>query len=455
MDFRLRLEILRTTAVAQPVSRRKSDRRIDRRNGAAAKLLIWFEPMARAIIMASRWDVVVLFLGPLVSLLVTICAAQVRGLGQASSQSAKADRPQMRSALPLTEFYSTPKPLPPGKPGELIRAEEFTGYALPSGVVAVRILYHSRSATEQDVATSGVVLYPDEKPPVRGWPVIAWAHELNGVARQCAPSLARNLEHGPFLSMYASLGYAVVATDYTGLGADFRNAFLDIESNARDVIYSIPAARRAVPELGSEWIAMGYGEGGLTVTGIAESGPIVDSHYLGGIVIRGLAALKSPDRSPEGNPLNSPLFFAYGVKTVFPEFEVEDILTESALALYPKLGQGCSEPSLEPKSTSQMLKPNWQNNRFAEQYLERNTIGEKPARGPFLVIASEADSQNRDSGTAQVIAQMCKQGDRVQFEKYANPDPGNVIGESVRDQIAWIQGRFGGRPAPGNCPGQH
>ena len=48
--------------------------------------------------------------------------------------------------------------------------------------------------------------------------------------------------------MYGSLGYAVVAADYTGLGTGLRNAFLDIESNARDVIYSIPAARTAVPQ---------------------------------------------------------------------------------------------------------------------------------------------------------------------------------------------------------------
>lgn len=401
--------------------------------------------------MASRSNTIMLLLAAVLSLfLAGGGAVQV-----SSSQPAKADKPQIRWTFPLTEFYSTPKPFPRGNPGELIRAEEFAEYALPSGVLAVRFLYHSRSATEQDVATSGVVLYPEQKPPLSGWPVIAWAHDLNGVARQCAPSLARNLEHGPFLSMYVSLGYAVVATDYAGLGTDFRNAFLDIESNARDVIYSIPAARRAVPELGSEWIAMGYGDGGLTVARIGELGSIVDSHYLGGIVIRGLAGLNPPDPSAQGNPYNSPLFLAYGVKTVFPEFEVGEILTESALALYPKLEQGCADPSLEQKSTSAMLKPNWQNNRFVEQYLSRNTIGEKPARGPLLVIASEANSGTPESGTAQVIARMCKQGDRVQLEKYANPDPGNVIGESVRDQIAWIQGRFAGRPAPGNCPGQH
>jgi hypothetical protein len=396
------------------------------------------------------------FLNPVFSfLLVTACAAQLSRSEPASSQAERTGKSEIRWTFPLTEFYSTPKPLPKGNPGELIRSEEFDGYDLPPGVLAVRILYHSRSATAEDVATSGVVLYPEEKPPVRGWPVIAWAHDLNGVARQCAPSLARNLKRGPLLSMYVSLGYAVVATDYTGLGTDFRNAFRDIESNAWDVIYSIPAARRAVPGLRSEWIAVGYGEGGLTVVRIAELGSIVESHYLGGIVIAGLTGLGPQSPSAEGNPYHSPLSLAYGVKTVFPEFEVGDILTESALRLYPKLEQDCAEPTREEKSTSEMLKPNWQNNRFVEQYLNRNTVGEKPARAPLLVIASEASARTPENSTAQVIRRMCQQGDRVQFETYANPDPTNVIGESVRDQMAWIQGRLAGRGAPGNCPGQH
>lgn len=406
--------------------------------------------------MATRCDTIVRFLAPLLPwLLVSLSAGQVRGSEQALLQAGKSDTAQIRWTFPLTKFYDTPEPLPRGNPGELIRAEEFANYDVPPEVLAVRILYHSRSATEQDVAASGVVLYPEAKPPLGGWPVIAWAHDLRGVARRCAPSLARNLQHGPLLSMYVGLGYAVVATDYTGLGTNFRNAFRDIGSNARDVIYSIAAAHQAVPGLGSEWIAMGYGEGGLTVIGIGESGSLVDRHHLGGIVLAGLTGLETVDHTADDHLYNPHLFVAYGVKTVFPEFEVKDILTQSGLALYQKLDQDCAGPASPEKSTLEMMKPNWQHNRFVEQYFGRNTIGEKPAHGPFLVISSETSSRTAGSGTEQVIRRMCQQGDRVQLETYANADPGNVIGESVRDQMAWIQGRFANRPAPGNCPGQH
>src|SRR5260370_25748858 len=135
----------------------------------------------------------------------------------AIAQGQAAERPETLRKLPLTKFYDTAKPLPPANPGELIRSSEFYEYNLPADVNAVRILYHSNSAAGGDVAASGVVLFPDHKPPAGGRPVIAWAHSLNGVARDYAPSLDRNLQHGAFLSLYVRLGYAVVATDYTCL----------------------------------------------------------------------------------------------------------------------------------------------------------------------------------------------------------------------------------------------
>ncbi len=80
--------------------------------------------------------------------------------GAVAQTQGKAMKPEIHRALPLSSFYDTPNPLPAGKPGELIRSQPAEDYALPPGVAAVRILYHSRSATGEDVAASGVVLIP-------------------------------------------------------------------------------------------------------------------------------------------------------------------------------------------------------------------------------------------------------------------------------------------------------
>jgi len=360
---------------------------------------------------------------------------------------------QRAPGLPLTKFYNTPDPLPAGKPGDLIRSQEFDQYELPFSVSATRILYHSRSATGEDVASSGVVLLPyDKKPPAGGWPVIAWAHRTAGVARICAPSLTRNLGHGPFLAMYVNLGYAVVATDYVGLGTSFRNAFLDGPSNATDVINAIGAARAAVPQLGARWVVLGEDSGGLVAVAAAErENEIGDPNFLGSIAISDLTAVREiyHHDAPSAVMLAT---LAYGVKTVYRQFQVTDMLTQKALGLYNRAEQACSDARTLPSpSPAEMLKPGWERNTFVGEYFDRNELGWIRARGPILVISAGTDQTNPSTVTARTITRMCKQGDRVQWERYSQPAPASLIGDSVRDQIGWIEARFAGRPSPSNC----
>ena len=259
--------------------------------------------------------------------------------GELADRQAESRTPavESRGLLPLTSFYSTPTPFPAGRPGELIRSETFDDYQLPEGISAVRILYHSRSANGGDVAASGVVLVPDKPPPAGGRPVIAWAHGFTGVARHCAPSLMRNLNQGPFLSMYVKLGYAVVAADYAGLGTDFRNASVDMQTNAADVVYSIAAARSAVPDLGSKWIVIGESTGGLTSLAVAElESNIRDPGYLGGVAVSTVGYAKDVDDllSKGSSPVR--LFpLLYGVQTLYPAFEIKEVLTDKATLPLP------------------------------------------------------------------------------------------------------------------------
>jgi pimeloyl-ACP methyl ester carboxylesterase len=388
---------------------------------------------------------------------VTVATLLVPGTPFAEAQTpAPGKRSDILRTLPITKFYDTPHPLPTGKPGELIRSEEFDQYELPFSVSAVRILYHSRSAAGGDVAASGVVLIPGEgKPPAGGWPVIAWAHGATGVARPCAPSLMRNVGHGPFLSMYANLGYAVVATDYTGLGTNFRNAFFDGPSNATDLVASVSAARAAVPGLGDRWIVIGEGEGSLAALAVAEKeNEIRDPSYLGSIAISGVpSAEEIYEDSAQASSTLMLISLAYGIKTVYPQFQESNVLTEKGLALYHNIERMCSPARMTPQlSPLEIVKPSWQNNAFVRQYFVRNKLGQIRAYGPILVMSSDADQAIPATETAQAIGRMCKQGDRVQWERYHDLDRARVIGDSVSDQIGWIEGRFAGRPSPTNCP---
>lgn len=369
---------------------------------------------------------------------------------QTSSTPKRASQP-----VHISRFYDTPDPLPPGKPGGLIRSSPANDYFLSADFSAFRILYHSRSATGQDVAVSGVVLVPYGKPPKGGWPVLAWSHAFMGAGRQCAPSLLRNLYYGPFFAMYIGLGYAVVATDYAGLGTTSRNAAMDVPSNAANVIDSIPAARAAVPELGSRWIAMGPYQGASVAIAVAEmENQSRDPNFLGAVAISGVTDWKDVlDRLSKPESLRTLSFLAYGIKTVHPDFDVRDMLSAKAMQSYDQLNESCGIVGNSPNlPVEEILKPNWKADHRVQDFFERNTLGRTSAFGPIYVIADEGDPAVASWMTAQVVTRLCKQSDKVQFDKFRDAEPGRVIGGSARDQMNWIEARFAGRAAPTNCP---
>ncbi len=381
----------------------------------------------------------ILFIG------LTLCSpAFAQGIRLTPAQRARA-----HGELPLTSFYDTPVPLPAGEPGDLIRSQTFDDYDLPDGVSAVRILYHSVSATGGDVASSGVVLLPHGSPPKEGWPIIAWAHPFIAVARQCAPSLMRGLSSGSALSMYANLGYAVVATDYAGLGTSFRNAGFDAESNATDVINAVRAARKALPQLGTRWIAIGVGNGGASALATAElAAP--GNNDLGAISISGALDLKAAsDQAFHGPWQDSFSYLAYSIKTVFPSFSLDDMLLPKGLARYDAVTAVCNAPPLKAAlSSTEALKSGWQGSKYVQDFFRRNTLGLAPASAPLLIISSQ---DPRNSIDAVVISRMCSQKDRVDFMTYPAVDPNDLIGATVATQMAWITARFAGRTTQNNC----
>src|SRR5262249_41682635 len=116
--------------------------------------------------------------GPVVAALALCALSGTQALADGAdlfAPSAEAGKAlDARRALPLTAFYAKPDPAKPAGAGTLVRSEPATEYAVPPGVTATRILYHSRTADGADALASGVVLVPYGKPPKGGWPLLAW-----------------------------------------------------------------------------------------------------------------------------------------------------------------------------------------------------------------------------------------------------------------------------------------
>jgi len=372
---------------------------------------------------------------------------------------AEAAAMEQADRLPIGEFYSTAPNLSATKPGDLLRKEPFTGYSLPKGATAVRILYHSLDATGQDVATSGVVLIPAGTAPASGWPVIAWAHGTSGVARLCAPSAMKDVYYGDegLMPMVAA-GFAVVATDYHGLGTDGPHQYVNKVAQAHDVIYSIPAARAAVHSLGSKWVADGHSQGGLAAWGVAEAEhDLKDPDYLGAVSVAGVAR----EVDFFSHLSNTPgvgfylAFMAAGIHARYPEFNPHDLLSDSMLEHYTDVTtNGCfyygyATYAAAPSGT--LLRPQWEKSAWIHRFFEGNTVGIAPIGGPLLVIAGEGDQTVPIEGVRAAVKQICAAKQPVMFRSYPGLDHDPTMEKSTPDQLKWIRARFAGKAATSNC----
>jgi pimeloyl-ACP methyl ester carboxylesterase len=364
-----------------------------------------------------------------------------------------------KNSLPPRSFYDTPTGLETTPAGSLLRSEPFANYDLPKGATAVRILYHSKDATGRDVATSGVVLIPAGSPPKDGWPVIGWAHGTAGVARMCAPSLMKDLyygEEGLFPMLRA--GFAVVATDYHGLGSDGEHEYLDKLAQARDVMYSIPAARAAVPTLGAKWVVDGHSQGGLAAWGVAElEAASEDPNFLGAIAVAPANHLeRSLDHPNETRGAGFYLaWIAFGIHARMPQFAPADALSTEALKHYASAtNDGCffyGYSLYRHLSSQSMTVPGWTTNPLVQAFLKENEIGDQRFRGPLLVIAGESDGTVPIEGVRETVRQACLLKQNVTFRSYRGLDHDPTMTKSTPDQLSWIAERFKGGVTAGNC----
>jgi alpha-beta hydrolase superfamily lysophospholipase len=363
-------------------------------------------------------------------------------------------------ALPTTLFYRPPTSGTTAKPGTLVRAEPATDFVLPPGIRATRILYHTRTASSEDALTSGVVLVPYGQAPKDGWPLLAWSHGTSGVANNCAPSLMKSLFYNwEGLYEYVMLGYAVVATDYAGLGVEGRHAYLDMLSNATDVVNSVPAAHAAVPHLSQKWLVVGHSQGGLASLGVAElEAEIQDPNFLGTVALAGASDLQDSiqgvlkARAPVLNGLIA--FWVYGVKTVYPELNLNDVLSNRALSIYDaSVENGCSAASgaFAAIPTEEILQPDWSDNRYIKQFLARDRPGAQSVFGPLLLVGGGDDPLFTESAGQKIFQRLCAAGAQIQRKIYPGLSHDPVVYGSFRDQMDWIGARFAGSPGPSDC----
>ena len=153
--------------------------------------------------------------------------------------------------MDLSPFYRWREALP-GKPGVMLRQELAPAQAdISDASLTQRILYTSTDLRWKSgiVPVSGTFYLPKGTPPAGGWPFVSWAHGTLGVADICAPSWAGHKPRdATYIQRWLENGFAVVATDYQGLGGPGPHPYLNWEAEGRSVLDAARAALAAYPD---------------------------------------------------------------------------------------------------------------------------------------------------------------------------------------------------------------
>src|SRR3954449_6569061 len=255
-------------------------------------------------------------------------------------------------------FYTPPSTLPGKKHGDAIWARKVTGEpALKSAGANWKILYRSVAANGQPIAVSGTVAVPKGKAPKKGWPVISYDHGTTGIADVCAPSRdsAKNPAHlynsyvYPLLNRWLKAGYAVVRTDYQGLGTPGIHQYLVGISEGRSTLDVVRAARKLDPKISKRFAIAGHSQGGHA----ALWGAFLAPKYTPDLQLRGtvafapashiseLLSLVSAVGTPGGGLSAEAGLVIRGVDDSEPALGVPSIFTDQLTALYPETLTKC------------------------------------------------------------------------------------------------------------------
>ncbi|WP_272929662.1 alpha/beta fold hydrolase [Rhodococcus ruber] len=361
---------------------------------------------------------------------------------------------RLRAGSPVVDaFYTAPHRMP-DHPGALLRAEPFTR-AVPDGAEAWRILYTTTRDDNQPAVASALVVVAKNAPPGPR-PVIAWAHGTTGFAEPCAPTLLDR-------------GWALVATDYVGLGTAGPHPYLIGQGEGRSVLDAVRAAHQLDHlDLADRTVVWGHSQGGhaalwagllaptyapdTPVAGIAVMAPASDT----------VALTTGLDTVPGGSVFASYVLAAY--TAVYDDVDGDTYVGPAARTLVREMATRClSEPAVYVSVLSALslsrdrsvLRTDPTTGPLGRRLAENVPTGTMAV--PVLLAQGATDSLVTAAVQDGYVRDRCAENWALDYRTYPGRDHLGLVAEDsplVPDLLTWTEQRLAGTAAPGTCPGR-
>lgn len=334
---------------------------------------------------------------------------------------------------------------------------------LPGSVNSSRILYSSTTANDAPTTASAAVYFPPGAPPAGGWPVIAWAHGTVGLGDDCAYSIA-----GPgaverdwaYLGTWLQQGYAIVAADYAGLGTPGEHPYLNGVVEAHNVVDAVKAATEQYPSLSKKWAVVGQSQGAGAAVFTARyatefGGSALD--YRGAVgtgtpaYIEDILVPLGPGMPPvklSPHTTGYVLYILNGLRTTYPELNIESYLTDAGRAWLAKAREQCLVPLGDELAAQGVIVGNLFSKPLARipdlhgllsRYLG---LPESGYDKPLFLGQGLRDTDVITPETLRFAAVLQANGQPVQLHTYPE-DHSGTVNASLPDSVPFVRGLFG------------
>jgi pimeloyl-ACP methyl ester carboxylesterase len=374
-----------------------------------------------------------------------------------------ADAATVRRGPAGDAFYKPPKKLPGKRHGDVIWTRKLSGAPrLTAASANTLVLYRSVDSHGKATAVSGSIALPKGKAPKGGWPVVTWAHGTTGIADVCAPTRDDGTEpvHAysayafPLLNRWLKAGYAVLRTDYQGLGTPGTHGYLIGVDEGRSTLDIVRAARKLYPKLSKRYAIAGHSQGGHAALWAGYLAPRWTPELkLRGTVAFAPAALLdeqvpsvSAVKNPGGGLSSEIALIIRGLDYADPSAKSSQLFTDKALAFYPDTLTQC-QPQLSAADSFGGLSPA---EMFKEQpsgkpvaLLDKNDPDNLKLPSVTQVEQGETDATVFKPVTDQLVKKLKDNGSKVRYATYPDTSHSAVVVSAADHATKFLKARLG------------
>lgn len=364
----------------------------------------------------------------------------------------------------LSAFYEWGKDLP-ARAGVMLREEPMKAQIeITHASLANRMLYTSTDLRWHAgiVPVSGTLYLPTGDAPAGGWPVVAWAHGTLGVSDRCAPSwTGHKPRDATYINHWLENGFAVVATDYQGLGGPGPHPYLIWEAEGRSVLDAVRAAFAAHSDkLAAKVFITGQSQGSGAALGATRIAPSYAPELpLVATVATGLVPTfpDSPYQPPVSLAIASPIYVTLlMLGGALPDGAptADSLVTDKGRMILKAARESC---------TGEMRAVAQQNGiTVADAYVEpiaKIESGLTPVANmsmvrmpvPVLLGTGLADSVLVPQRQYGAVAALCAAGSDVVWKTYPGATHNGGLNAAFPDALAFFRDTLAGNKPHSNC----